>query len=102
MRGDVMTLLLVLGGLGAAAMAQPQPGASVEADTGASKRLGRRYPAPLPPRVPEQREPPEVHVSIVSPQESPVHRRRGMQDSVPAVPGELPAGDQPLEPTAER
>jgi len=51
--------------------------------------------------VPEQREPPEVHVSIVSPQESPVHRRRGMQGASGGA-GALPAGDQPLEPSAER
>jgi len=101
MRGGWTILCVVLGTLpGVVAMAQPQPGtAPQEADMGASKRLGRRYPAPVPPRAPAQRQPPQVHVSVVSPKESPVHRRRG---TLPVAPADAaPAGDEPFAPRTE-
>src|SRR2546423_8811124 len=52
------------------------PGQQPVADDG-SKRLGRKYPVPSPPPV--AREPPEVHVSVVSPQDSGVHQHAARQ-----------------------
>ena len=68
---------------------QPAPGTPAAvapgqqpADGDATKRLGRKYPIPMPPPAP--REAPEFHVSVVPPQDSGVHQhgpRQRMQDA---------------------
>ena len=66
----------------------------------ASKRLGRKYPMAMPAPVP--REPPEVHVSVVSPRDSGVHQhgaRQRMQRAARTggdLGGDVPAGAPPL------
>ena len=86
--GIVVIALLTLAAHGASAqlgVPAPQPGVPATspappaavapgqpAGDDASRRLGRKYPIPMPPPVP--RDPPEVHVSVVSPQDSGVHQ----------------------------
>jgi len=65
--------------------AQPQPTAPAaqgEAAGGATKRLGRQYPAAPPQsQAPPSRADPQVHVSIVSPKQSGVFQRGGHQNA---------------------
>src|SRR5439155_25119312 len=83
---------------------QPAPGRPPQQSTGvapgdaaAPKRLGRKYPMPMPSPVP--REAPGVHVSIVSPRDSGVHQhgaRQRMQRA--ARTGGNLGGDAPANP----
>jgi len=76
----------------AAPATPPQEPAAAADDPAAGKRLGRKYPVASPPSV-VPREPPDVHVSVVSPRDSGVHQhgaRERMQRATRV--GENPGG----------
>jgi hypothetical protein len=62
---------------GAAERRPPTTSSPDAADPSASQRLGKKYPAPVPLEPPPPPDEPDVHVSVVSPSESTVHRRVG-------------------------
>ena len=87
--------------------APPPPAAPAPApqavDSGAVRRLGRKYPAPMPPPQMQTGETPRAHVSVVTPEPSPVHQKIGKkgadgsvvkeQADAPAAPGTPPDTD---------
>lgn len=101
----VAVALVVIAGAASGAVAQPAPAEPAQEQPGGEepRRLGRKYPAPIPPELLEPREEPGVYVSVVSPRESGVHRhvgRRRMRQSVAPPHGldtEVPAEELPSQ-----
>ena|SRR2546422_3538172 len=84
---------------------QPQQPAGVApgqqpSGSNGTKRLGRKYPLPMPPPI--QREAPNVYVSVVSPRDSGVHQHAARQRMQRATRmggnpgGDLSAGPPPV------
>jgi hypothetical protein len=71
------------------AAGQTPPGAAPQQDSEAPKRLGRKYPVPMPPPTQRQGEQPRAHVSVVSPRESGVHQKIGRQRQRGRAAGDL-------------
>jgi hypothetical protein len=86
---------------GLAGQAQPAASAPGQAATGETKRLGRKYPAPVAVQRSRSRAEPRVYVSVVSPRESGVFQRieqqRTHSSGRATSPGtELPAEQMPF------
>ena len=69
-----------------------QPAGEAAGDPAAGKRLGRKYPVASPPSV-VPHDPPDVHVSVVSPTDSGVHQHGARERAQRATRvGEDPGG----------